>query len=134
MARILIVEDDNDTRMVLGKFLGVAGHEIVPAANGWEALLVLDKSNVDLILLDMMMPGMDGATFLQILRQAKKHKQLPVVLITALDPADAEQRTRQFEVWQIIPKTERLLDELTKTVQQIVAGIGSSQMHRGETG
>ena len=134
MARILIVEDDNDTRMVLGKFLGVAGHEIVPAANGWEALLVLDKSNVDLILLDMMMPGMDGATFLQILRQAKKHKQLPVVLITALDPADAEKRTRNFEVWQILPKTERLLDELTKTVQQIVGRIESSQMHPGETG
>ena len=127
MARILIVEDENDTRMVLGKFLGVAGHEVVPAANGWEALLVLDKSDIDLILLDVMMPGMDGVTFLQILRQAKKHKQIPVVLVTALDVVDVERRTRAFEVWQILPKTERLLDELTKTVQQIVAGIGSSQ-------
>src|SRR4051812_18262447 len=120
MARILIVEDDNDTRMVLGKFLAVSGHEIVPAANGWEALIILDSSNVDLIQLDMLMPGMDRATFLQILRQAKRHKDLPVVLITALDPADAQHRTQHFEVWQILPKTERLLDELTKTVQKIV--------------
>jgi CheY-like chemotaxis protein len=133
MARILVVEDDNDTRMVLGKFLSVAGHEIVPAANGWEALLVLDATSIDLILLDVMMPGMDGVTFLQILRQAKKHHQMPVVLITALDVEDAQRRTRAFEVWQILPKTERLLDDLTKTVQQIVSSIRPSENHPGET-
>jgi CheY-like chemotaxis protein len=85
LARILVVEDEVDTRMVLGKFLTVAGHEVIPAANGWEALLVLDTTGVDLILLDVMMPGMDGVTFLQILRQAKKHKDMPVVLVTALE-------------------------------------------------
>jgi CheY-like chemotaxis protein len=120
MARILVVEDEIDTRMVLGKFLSVAGHEVVPASNGWEALLVLDTTSIDLILLDVMMPGMDGVTFLQILRQAKKHKELPVVVITALDIADVAQRTRRFEIDQILPKTERLLNELVKTVHRIV--------------
>ena len=128
MARILVVEDEVDTRMVLGKFLSVAGHEVIPAANGWEALLVLDTTNVDLILLDVMMPGMDGVTFLQILRQAKKHHQTPVILITALDIADAQRRTSAFEVWQILPKTEHLLDDLTKAVQQIVSGIRPTEL------
>jgi len=134
MARILVVEDDNDTRTVLGRFLSAAGHEVVPAANGWEALLVLDSTSIDLVLLDVMMPGMDGVTFLQILRQAKKHREMPVVLITALDVDDAQRRTQAFEVWQILPKTERLLDDLTKTVQQIVEGIRSGEMQAGETG
>jgi CheY-like chemotaxis protein len=127
MARILVVEDEVDTRMVLGKYLTVAGHEVVPAANGWEALLVLDTTAVDLILLDVMMPGMDGVTFLQILRQAKKHKEMPVVLITALDPVDVARRTRAFGVEEILPKTQRLLDDLLKTVQRIV-GRGEAHL------
>src|SRR6267142_838864 len=88
LARILVIEDDVDTRMGLGKFLSMAGNAVIPAANGWEALLVLDQSDVDLILLDVMMPGMDGPTFLQILRQAKKHKDLAVIVVTALELAD----------------------------------------------
>jgi CheY-like chemotaxis protein len=125
LARILVVEDEVDTRMVLGKFLSVAGHEVIPAANGWEALLVLDTTAVDLILLDVMMPGMDGVTFLQILRQAKKHQQMPVVLVTALDIADVARRTRAFGVLEILPKTQRLLDDLMKTVHRIVGHIAA---------
>src|SRR5438046_10452743 len=105
--------------MVLGKFLTVAGHEVIPAANGWEALLVLDTTNVDLILLDVMMPGMDGVTFLQILRQAKKHQSMPVVLVTALELADVARRTRPFGVTDILHKTQRLPHHLTKPVHSI---------------
>jgi len=129
LARILVVEDEVDTRMVLGKFLTVAGHEVIPAANGWEALLVLDTTSVDLILLDVMMPGMDGVTFLQILRQAKKHQQMPVVLVTALDIADVARRTRAFGVLEILPKTQRLLDDLMKSVHRIVGHIASPGAH-----
>jgi two-component system cell cycle response regulator len=120
LARILVVEDEVDTRMVLGKFLSVSGHEVIPASNGWEALLVLDTTNVDLILLDVMMPGMDGVTFLQILRQAKKHAHMPVILVTALEIGDVERRTRRFGISEILPKTQRLLDDLMKTVARIV--------------
>jgi two-component system cell cycle response regulator len=129
LARILVVEDEVDTRMVLGKFLTVAGHEVLPAANGWEALLVLDTTPVDLILLDVMMPGMDGVTFLQILRQAKKHKHMPVVLVTALDVVDVERRTRQFDVSEILPKTQRLLDDLMKTVNRLVGHSAAAGAH-----
>src|SRR5436190_18036962 len=115
--------------MVLGKFLSVAGHEVIPAANGWEALLVLDTTSVDLILLDVMMPGMDGVTFLQILRQAIKHQQMPVVLVTALDVSDVARRTRAFGVNEILPKTQRLLDDLMKTVHRIVGHTVPKSAH-----
>src|SRR5258705_8841714 len=129
LARILVVEDEVDTSMVLGKFLTVAGHEVIPAANGWEALLVLDTTSVDLILLDVMMPGMDGVTFLQILRQAKKHKDMPVVLVTALEISDVARRTRPFGVTEILAKTQRLLDELMKTVDRIVGHTATPDVH-----
>src|SRR4051794_16882841 len=82
MRRILIVDDNEDTRMMLGNFLSLAGHETVFAANGWEALLTLEHTPVDLILLDLMMPGMDGQTFLRILRQGQRNRNLPVVIVT----------------------------------------------------
>src|SRR5258705_9287869 len=85
MPRILIVDDNEDPRMMLGNFLSLAGHETIFAANGWEALLTLEHANVDLILLDLMMPGMDGQTFLRILRQGQKKANLPVAIVTALD-------------------------------------------------
>src|SRR5205814_8881052 len=129
LARIMVVEDEVDTRMVLGKFLSVAGHEVIPAANGWEALLVLDTTEIDLILLDVMMPGMDGVTFLQILRQAKKHKEMPVVLVTALEIADVARRTRPFGVTEILPKTQRLLDDLMKTVHRICGDTAEPGTH-----
>src|SRR5947207_12577752 len=132
LARILVVEDEVDTRMVLGKFLSVAGHEVIPAANGWEALLVLDTTSVDLILLDVMMPGMDGVTFLKILRQAKKHQSMPVVLVTALEIADVARRTRAFGVIDILPKTQRLLDDLMKTVHRIVGHTAAPGAHADE--
>jgi CheY-like chemotaxis protein len=76
-----------------------------------------------------MMPGMDGVTFLQILRQAKKHQNMPVVLVTALDISDVERRTRQYSIAEILPKTQRLLDNLMKTVNRIVGHTVTPDAH-----
>jgi len=120
LARILVVEDEVDTRMVLGKFLTVAGHEVIPAANGWEALLVLDTTSVDLILLDVMMPGMDGVTFLNILRNAQTKRNTPVVIVTAMSSQELSTRFRDLSVQAILPKTQELFEELMQTVHKIL--------------
>src|SRR6266566_5058552 len=60
MATILVVDDDRDTCEVVSRYLEKSGHHAVSAENGWEALLRLDAHTVNLILLDVMMPGMDG--------------------------------------------------------------------------
>ena len=84
MANILIVEDDADTLEVLARLITRAGHQPVRASNGWEALVALDDRHVDLVLLDLMMPGMNGHTFLRILRHDDRRRNLPVILVTAL--------------------------------------------------
>jgi DNA-binding response OmpR family regulator len=127
MARILIVDDESDFRMMLGKVLAMAGHSVSFAGNGWEALLVLDGDGIDLIVLDIMMPGMDGPTLLRILRGAAKHRLLPVIVVSVLDLPETTSRLGKVEVSGILKKGTQL-EELVAKIDAIV-GEG----HRDES-
>jgi len=129
MALVLAVDDEDDILEIIRVNLELEGHRVVLARNGHEAIDQAKLEHPDLVLLDVMMPGMDGVTFLQILRQAKKHQKMPVVLVTALDVTDVERRTRAFGVLEILPKTQRLLDDLMKTVQRIVGHTAAPGAH-----
>jgi DNA-binding response OmpR family regulator len=80
MKTILVVDDTASVRTLLQDYLTQQGFRIVTAANGQEAIYEARRSNPDLILLDIMMPKMDGFEFL---RQYRKEKQTPVIIITA---------------------------------------------------
>ena len=120
MATILVVEDDFDTRDLLARLLEREGYDALSAANGWEALLVLDNHNVDLVLLDVMMPGMDGVTFLKILRNAQRKMSTPVIIVTAMSTEDLAMRTRGLDVQEVLPKTQKLFDELIESVHRVL--------------
>lgn len=80
MARILIVDDEPDMRLAVRNVLRLRGHEVLEAGDGPSALKTLSEENVDLMLLDIRLPGMDG---IEVLEKAKKIKSsLPVVMIT----------------------------------------------------
>jgi CheY-like chemotaxis protein len=83
--RALIVEDDPDTRRWLHHALEREGWQVVEAVDGRKALACLADSPVDVILLDLMMPEMDGFEFLAELRRNVEWKSIPVVVITARD-------------------------------------------------
>jgi DNA-binding response OmpR family regulator len=87
MLRILVVDDDKNTRMLLSAVLGNAGYEVSLASNGIEALEALDKEHVDLVVLDIMMPRMNGYEFTQTLRE--NHNNIPILMVSAKQlPAD----------------------------------------------
>src|SRR5437868_1079096 len=92
MAQILIVDDEPDTALLLSHLMRCEGHSTSTASNVWEGLLALVDTHFDLILLDIMMPGLDGAKFIQILRKSMKDGNVPVVVVTALDLDAAEQQ------------------------------------------
>lgn len=93
--RVLAVEDDNDLREFYGTLLREEGHQVRLARNGLEALHQLDWTP-DLILLDLMMPVMDGYEFLRRLRASPKGASIPVlVLSAALPPGRATLRGAQ---------------------------------------
>ena len=89
MFRILVVEDDRNTRRLMEAVLSQHGYEPVPACDGVEALDVLDKKHIDLILLDIMMPRMDGYEFTEIIRSNPALGDIPILMVTAKEtPAD----------------------------------------------
>ncbi len=83
MATILIVEDNPLMQRVLGLALGNQGYHILMAANGLEAIKHLEETHVDLALVDVGMPQMDGLTLLSRLRADDRYAALPVVMLTA---------------------------------------------------
>ena len=85
--RILVVDDTALNVKLLADLLGAKGYRTVTAASGPEALAKLEADKPDLVLLDVMMPGMSGYEVCQAIRANPAHAMLPVVLVTALDPA-----------------------------------------------
>lgn len=81
MFTILVAEDDKHTAKLMEKVLTYAGYHVFSAADGEEALDIMDKQHIDLILLDVMMPGMDGYTFVSTLRECGDNT--PVLMVTA---------------------------------------------------
>ena len=87
MFHILVVDDDKHTRMLLRAVLENANYTVTTAADGEAALGVLDKELVDLIVLDVMMPKMDGFEFTRLIRETDN--ALPILMVTAKHlPAD----------------------------------------------
>lgn len=87
MARILIVEDDFDIAELLGAWLNEAGHQTIQAEDGLKALEVFEREAFDLVLLDLMLPKLDGFGVCEWMR---KRSAVPIVMLTALD-GEAEQ-------------------------------------------
>lgn len=82
-ATILVVEDDPDIRELLSFALGKEGWTVVPAADGEEGLAKLPAANPDLVVLDIMLPGMDGLELLRRIKAEPGRKRLPVIMTTA---------------------------------------------------
>ena len=81
MFHIMVAEDDKNTRKLMCTVLAQNGYEPVPAVDGIDALEILDRQHVDLILLDVMMPRMDGYEFVRTLREGNCN--IPVLMVTA---------------------------------------------------
>jgi DNA-binding response OmpR family regulator len=81
VARVLVVDDDLTVRDVVRRYLERGDHQVFLADNGEEALRWIDEHKPDLVVLDLMLPGMDG---LEVCRRLRQHSTIPVVMLTAL--------------------------------------------------
>jgi len=85
--KILVVDDDKNTRLLFSSVLKDAHYEVITAVNGKEALSIMDNEHIDLVVLDIMMPQMDGYEFTKELRAADNN--LPILMVSAKQlPAD----------------------------------------------
>ncbi len=95
MARLLIVDDDRTLVSLLSQMVAINGHTSVGAYGGQQALDVVASQPVDLMLLDLMMPDIDGFETLRRLRSLPKGKDLPVVVVTAMPDPDIDERVER---------------------------------------
>ena len=84
MALILVVDDEFSVAEVLQSVLADSGHEVITAVNGRQALERLDERRPDLVLLDFMMPIMDGPALLRAMRQHPSYRDIPAVVMSSL--------------------------------------------------
>lgn len=84
--KLLIVDDDKTVQELYSSYFAMKGYETVVAANGKEALVILEKEPVRLIILDLAMPEMDGETVLQKILDNPKWKEIPIIIDSALGP------------------------------------------------
>ena len=125
MSRILIVDDASNARETLAKLLRLEGYETVIAGCGSDALTRLKQTKPDLILLDHMMPEVDGLTFLAGIRRFPKWKNLPVIMMTGLKDRQCQMKAHGLGVHQYLVKTQYTVSEL---LEHIRAGLDSTQI------
>jgi twitching motility two-component system response regulator PilG len=82
---ILVVEDSSTTRKVISITLSRQGYRVVEAADGLEALSKISEERPDLIMLDVILPKMDGYKILSIIKGNKEFKDIPVIMLTSKD-------------------------------------------------
>lgn len=101
MQKILVVEDDLDIQELLKNFLQEAGYSIVLANDGVEALSIFSDVQFDLILLDIMLPKIDGFAVCELIR---KQSQVPIIMLTALNGEEEQIRGLDMQVDDYITK------------------------------
>jgi putative two-component system response regulator len=115
---ILIVDDQPQNIELLEAYLAPQGYEIVTAANGEEALEKLSGNQIDLMLLDIMMPGIDGFEVTRRVRQNDMHRLLPIIMVTVLQETEDKVKGIEAGCDEFVSKPidTRTFPELVKQV------------------
>ena len=116
---VMVVEDDPQTREMLRRALVKGQWQVLEAENGRVALEKLNGVVPAAILLDLMMPEMDGFEFMQRLRQRPAFRQVPVVVITAKDITEEDRRRLNGQVARILQKTQLSMEDLVREVVSV---------------
>jgi len=122
VGRVLVADDDPRTRDVLRRYLSRAGHEVLEAADGPEALEQCRRERPDVVLLDLMMPGMDG---LDVCAAVRRESSVPIIMLTALGSESdrvvgLEQGADDYVVKPFSPR------EVTLRVQRLLERVAAA--------
>lgn len=119
--KILFVENVPDQVEMVGMRLEEEGYEFISAMDGAEGLKKARENRPDLILLDLIMPKLDGLEVCSLLKQAEETKKTPIIVITALDVGDAQEKsfaagvddfvTKPYDLEELLAKIKNLLEK-----------------------
>jgi CheY-like chemotaxis protein len=120
-ATILVVENEVSNRILIERVLSTRGYRCLSASNGREALDILDRERVDLILTDLSMPVLDGYQTTQLIRTRPGLENVPIVAVTAFALADEGEAARQIGCTEYLTKPfkpRQLLEVVDRLLHQ----------------
>ncbi len=132
MSKILIVEDDNDINCMISVALGREGFECVSAYSGTEGLLRLEHEDYDLVILDLMLPGVEGN---EVLKRTREKKNVPFIVLSAKDELDTkvelltlganDYMTKPFEIKELLARVQVQLRMSSVMAAGSVGGVNA---------
>lgn len=126
MINTILVTDDNVLEnAIIRNYLYKERYNIISALNGREALDLIESRNVDLILLDMVMPVMDGYGFMKEFSKTPYYKEIPIIITSSLDGSDNIEKILQYNIFDYIIKP---LDHINRLI--LVNKIKTALHHR----
>ena len=120
MKKILIVDDEEDVLLVLEKGLASAGYSVITADNGGDAIRLAKAKCPDLIILDIIMPEMDGTEVAARLREDRQTRNIPVIFLTCVLTKEEEAERRRAAGPNIFISKPYQLEELLTQVKQLL--------------
>ena len=130
-AKVLVVDDDRDAVDILTLLLRREGFEVRAAHGGREALDLLEHELVDVVLLDIMMPGMDGFQVCATLRADQRTRDIPIILLTAKDDVETRVVGMRLGVSEFLTKPinkHELFTRVRAQIHQRSLGLGIDTM------
>ena len=121
MSKILVVEDESSLQKAMVDVLKISGFEAIGANDGSEGLLMAKAEQPDLILLDVIMPKMNGFDVLKALKADDATKKIPVIMLTNLESSGDIEQALSLGAMTYLVKTNYELDDIIKRVKDSLA-------------
>lgn len=118
MVKVLVIDDTDSARLTMARLLRREGFEAACAADGREALVKIDRDQPDLLLLDISMPEMDGLELLERLRRQPEHRDLPVLMMTAITDEETIRRAMELGAKEYLVKARFSWDDVADRVRR----------------
>jgi chemosensory pili system protein ChpA (sensor histidine kinase/response regulator) len=126
MPTVMVVDDAASMRSAIVRVLRHEGYDTVTAGNGREALTALEMHTPDLILLDVLMPELDGLALLEVLHTHPRWKSLPVVMLTAVSDTHVIRRAEQLGAKAYLVKAAFSVGQVLELVKRYVPTVPPS--------
>ncbi|HYF76605.1 MAG TPA: response regulator [Symbiobacteriaceae bacterium] len=117
---VMVVDDDPDVRTIVGMMLERGGYAVRTASDGQEAFRIIMENRPDLLILDLMMPNLDGFQLVRLLRQRRWTQQIPLLVLTALDLTEGEKTLLRLGPTRHLTKGPALQEEIVSRVRDLM--------------
>jgi two-component system response regulator RpaA len=135
MAKILVVDDKRESREPIARLLETAGYVVLRAADAHEAYGASQQHSPDLIILDVMIPPMDGLTLLWRLRESPHWRDKPVIVLTGLSDPHTKERAQELGVKDYLVKGTLAPEQILERIRQhIVVAAPASESAQSASG